>query len=297
MGNAWCRRRSSLEDSGRTRLLECACHSSTHAEGEKAKGEETGPEERKEHRAWASAATSFHQLRQRKFTDETLSEAYTFLTILHRRSASNWCSLPDLVCRNVCSFLLVPICSTFVHWTQSEFVTPSPSHRGLKIQPSVLGGVARCGPRMAPGSGVYEIEFDVHAVGYADGGFCRVDIGLVLADKVVSRRCDSGLRWEAGDGDVHLDSDIGGLDASGQSGWLGDDKVIETGILPRWDGRSNVGLVFDTYDHVLQFKFHGDVMPYSRKLPNDIKAQFVFSWDLGSGGIVHIRQFRRMVKI
>lgn len=286
-----------MEDSGRSQLLERPCHSNVHAVGEMGEVKEVGTKEREVHQAQASAATSFHQLRRRKFTDETVSEAYAFLAILHRRSGSNWCSLPELVCQNVCSFLLAPICSTFVHWTQSEFVTPSPSHRGLKIQPSGLGGVARCGPRMPPGSGVYEIEFDVQVLGYADGGFCRVDIGLVLADKVVSSRCDSGLRWEAGDGDVHLDSDIGGLDGSGQSGWLGDDKVVQTGILPRWDGRSNVGLVFDTYDHVLQFKLRGDVMPYSRKLPNGVPAQFVFSWDLGSGGIVQIRQCFCTVRI
>lgn len=295
MGNAWCRRRNGFEDSGR--LLE----RNTHAVGENAISGESGSEESEEwiHQAQASTASlhsSVQQLRRRKFTGESLLEAYAFLAVLHHRSGSSWSSLPEMVCRNVCSFLLAPICSTFTHWTQSPCVTRSPSHCGLKIHASGLGGVARCGPCMAPGSGVYEIEFDVHVRGYADTGFCRVDIGLVLADKVVSRRCDSGLRWEAGDGDVFLDSDIGGVDESGRSGWLGDDRVVQTGVLPSWDGRSNVGMVLDTYDHMLRFKFRGDVMAYSRELPSDVAAQFVFSWDAGSGGIVHIRQVMCAVK-
>jgi hypothetical protein len=144
---------------------------------------------------------------------------------------------------------------------------------------------------MDPNSGIYEIEFlvtDIHAL----DGFCRADIGVVI-DAGNCNRAGSGVRWEAGDGDVFIADDAC---VDGRSGWLGDPNAVAEGVLPRWDeDGSRPGLFVDTYRHCLGFTMNGEVLPFELPLPPSERIHFVVSWSSGTGGMYSIKSCTRRV--
>merc|ERR1712129_401928 len=88
-------------------------------------------------------------------------------------------------------------------------------------------GVAFCGPPMHADTGLFEMELLVSNMFSLDD-FCRVDIGIAQ-DPNDPRRCGSGMRWEAGDGDVFMGDDAVGWDGANKSGWMGDTAPIVNG--------------------------------------------------------------------
>jgi len=244
------------------------------------------------------------------FTDVSVAEMLSFLGASHERGGARsiWRNLPDFLFQRIGSFILEPLCKEFVRWP--SMASPSDGGRtiafgmrllrSLALQQSDLTAdeVALCGPPMPVDSGVYEIEFEVAGMLALDG-FCRVDVGLVL-DPNSRSRCASGIRWEAGDGDVFIASDAGGADEAGKPGWLGGDERIDQPILPRWDKVGSLpGLVLDTTKRCLLFTLGGRTLELELPLPmldkNGPAPSFCVAWSGGTAARLTIRRLRRTV--
>jgi hypothetical protein len=155
-------------------------------------------------------------------------------------------------------------------------------------------GVAICGPQMKPDTGIYEIELLVSEEPFSMDGFFRADIGVVM-DASNSHREGSGVRWEAGDGDVYIGNDFG--EALGSAaGWQGGEEAVEEGALPRWDNVGTVvGLLVDTTQRRLLFTRDSVLLPLELALPPGVALNFVVSWDGTAGGAFSIVKLRNWV--
>jgi hypothetical protein len=243
--------------------------------------------------------------RERTFTDASIAETLAFLGLAHPRGGakSKWSALPDHLLREIATWILEPLCNTFAS-------LPSPAlmpagillfdNRALRVKlrrDDIMAHseyVALCGPQMLPDSGIYDIQFLVTDIAAVDT-FCRADIGIAI-DEENPHRVGSGVRWEAGDGDIFVAADAGGVGGNGHPGWLCDAGRVDEGVLPRWDedGRKP-GLVVDTYQRRLGFTMNGVTLPFELPLPSSVKFRFVVSWTSGTKGIYTIQKMRRRV--
>jgi len=166
-------------------------------------------------------------MRRRLWTDESVKEVLAFLAVAHPRggAGSCWSALPAGLLRAVAGWLLRPLCLGFDARVCHPCAFLAPTGRVLALPrrcgsvPVGPAGVAVCSPRMASGSGLFELEVAALELAAADR-VCRVDVGVV-ANPRSQDRLGSGLRWLAADGDVYVAADLGGAPGrSGQPGWL-----------------------------------------------------------------------------
>jgi hypothetical protein len=243
---------------------------------------------------------------KRAFTDSSVNEVLAFLAVSHPRGGlkSIWSGLPDALLRETTTWLLEPLCKTFKRPPHSSAPPGSAKllfeNRTVQVKARVEDflakseGVITCGPDMPPSSGVYKIDLFVMGMMSVDN-FCRADVGIAV-DPVSHGRVSSGVRWEAGDGDVFVASDVGGVDGKGEPGWLCDVSQVTEGVLPKWDvDGSRPGLIVDTYRNRLGFTLDGELLQFEVSLPQSLTFRFVLSWSAGTTGTYTIKSLQRSV--
>lgn len=227
----------------------------------------------------------------RTYTDKSLDELYAFLAVV--RAHSLWHQLPESVAVLVASYVREPMLACFRRLLPDDHAVLArilEDGRTLQAPFEHEDRVYLCGPAMDLYSGVYEFELDVLRLVSLDA-FCRADLGIAVCPSG-DQRMHSGLRWEAGDGDVFIDADLGGVGA-GLPGWLGDEQRVETGVLPRWDfAGSRPGLVVDMYRMRLGFTLGGVSLAAEFPLPAT-RLHCVVSWAAGTAGVLRLCTCRR----
>ncbi|CAJ1413712.1 unnamed protein product [Effrenium voratum] len=228
---------------------------------------------------------------------------HALLGATHPRSLSAWGALPRPIFRHVGRFILEPLMSGFSSWHAMSVVKQGGQvlqfgqrlRSGMFLYNSGDAGIATCGPSIDRDSGVWTVELSLSTSVMLDG-FCRADLGLVLDASDLSQRCLSGIWWEAGDGDVYVAKDAGGLPPSGAAGWIGGDAAVEEGVLPTWV-EGTVGLILDTDKSRLGFSKAGCLQLFEWKVPSHAwPVRFGVGWSADIAGqfrLLSVKHFER----
>eukprot|EP00440_Ansanella_granifera_P071133 gb/GFBE01077199.1/.p1 GENE.gb/GFBE01077199.1/~~gb/GFBE01077199.1/.p1 ORF type:complete len:395 (+),score=63.11 gb/GFBE01077199.1/:1-1185(+) len=247
-------------------------------------------------------------MKECRFSSESVAQLVAFLGATHPRGGrdSCWAALPTCTLRHIGNWVLDPLCNEFVVWHPMSIVKDSKralvfgvrlqQNGGMAFHTSNDEGVALCGPCMHRNSGVYILEMSISNIFSLDG-FCRADVGVVVNEQE-SRRCGSGIWWLAGDGDVFVAGDAGGVSGNASGGWIGDDTAVEDGVLPKWDANgSTVGLVLDTHRCRLGFTKSGTLLPFEVSIPGvALPLRFGVGWSGDTAGRFQVQSIRRFVR-